>query len=92
MEFMLRNELGHIHPSPHRYKLRMEVSLGMTAKAFYAETQKEYLENILPPEVQVEAGEIIKIDDVFRSYCFYADNFASVTPLAYFEIKAPQQD
>lgn len=28
MEFMLRNELGHIHPSPHHYTLRMEVPLG----------------------------------------------------------------
>ena len=92
MEFMLRNELGYIHPSPHHYTLRMEVPLGITAKEFFAETQKEYLENILPPQVQVETGEIIEIDDGFRPYCFYVDSFASVTPLAYFEIKTPKQD
>ena len=70
MEFMLRNELGHIHPSPHHYKLRMEISLRMTAKEFFTETQKEYLENILPPQVQVETGEIIEIDDGFRPIAF----------------------
>lgn len=91
MEFMLRNDLGYIHPLPRHYKLRMEVPLGMTAKEFFVETQKEYLENILPPEVQAKAGEIIEIDDGFRPYCFYVDSFASVTPLAYFEMKAPQQ-
>ena len=92
MEFMLRNESGHIHPLPHHYKLRMEVPLGMTAKEFFAETEKTYLENILPPEVQVKSGEIIEIDDGFRPYCFYVNSFASVTPLAFFEIKAPKQD
>ena len=90
MEFMLRNDLGYIHPSPHHYKLRMEVPLGMTAKEFFAETEKTYLENILPPEVQVKVGEII--DDGFRPYCFYVNSFTSVTPLAYFEMKTPQQD
>ena len=92
MEFMLRNDLGYIHPSPHHYKLRMEVPLGMTAKEFFAETEKTYLENILPPEVQVKSGEIIEIDDGFRPYCFYVNSFTSVTPLAYFEMKTPQQD
>ncbi len=91
MDFMLRNDLGVVHPSPHHYKLRMEVPLGMTAKEFFAETQKEYLENILPPQVQVKSGEIIEIDDGFRPYCFYVDSFASVTPLISFEMKAPEQ-
>lgn len=92
MEFMLRNDLGYIHPSPHHYKLRMEVPLGMTAKEFFTETQKEYLENILPPEVQVKVGEIIEIDDGFRPYCFYVNSSASVTPLVFFEMKTPKQD
>ena len=92
MEFMLRNDLGFIHPSPRHYKLRMEVSLGLTAKDFFTETQKEYLENILPPEAQVKSGEIIEIDDGFRPYSFYVDSFASVTPLISFEMKAPQQN
>lgn len=92
MEFMVRNELGYIHPAPHHYKLRMEVPLAMTAKEFFTETQKEYLENIFPPEVQVATGEIIEIDDGFRPYCFYVDSFASVTPLAHFEMKAREQN
>ena len=92
MEFMVRSDLGYIHPSPHHYKLRMEVPLAMTAKQFFLKTQNAYLENILPPQVQVETGEIIEIDDGFRPYCFYVDSFASVTPLAYFDMKTPQQD
>ncbi len=91
MEFMLRNKLGYIHPSPHHYKLRLEIPLGMTAKDFFAETEKEYLENILPPQVQVTAGEIIEIDDGLRPYCFYVNSFASVTPLSFFEMKTPKQ-
>lgn len=92
MEFMVRSDLGYIHPSPHHYKLRMEVPLAMTAKEFFLKTQNAYLENILPPQMQVETGEIIEIDDGFRPYYFYVDSFASVTPLAYFEMKTPQQD
>ena len=92
MEFTLRNEVGIIHPSPHHYKLRVEIPLGMTAKEFFAETQKEYLENILPPLVQVKSGEIIEIDDGFRPYCFYINSFASVTPLAAFEMRTVKQD
>ena len=92
MEFMLRNDLGYIHPSPHHYKLRIEVPLGMTAKEFFEETEKTYLENILPPEVQVKSGEIIEIDDGFRPYCFYVNSSASVTSLAFFEIKAQKRD
>ena len=91
MEFMVRSDLGYIHPSPHHYKLRMEVPLAMTAKEFFLKTQNAYLENILPPQVQVETGEIIEIDDGFRPYCFYVGNFASVTPLPYFEMKTPKQ-
>ena len=63
----------------------------MTAKDFFAETEKEYLENILPPQVQVTAGEIIEIDDGLRPYCFYVNSFASVTPLSFFEMKTPKQ-
>ena len=92
MEFMLRNEVGIIHPSPHHYKLRTEIPLGMTAKEFFSETEKEYLKNILPPQVEVKAGEIIEIDDGFRPYCFYVDSFASVTPLAAFEMRKSKQD
>lgn len=91
-EFMLRNELGYIHPSPHHYKLRLEIPLGMTAKDFFSETEKEYLENILPPQVQVTAGEIIEIDDGFRPYCFYVNSFASVTPLSFFDMKTSKRD
>lgn len=89
---MLRNELGYIHPSPHHYKLRLEIPLGMTAKEFFAETEKANLENILPPQVQVTAGEIIEIDDGLRPYCFYVDSFASITPLAFFEMEISKQD
>ena len=64
----------------------------MTAKEFFSETEKEYLKNILPPQVEVKAGEIIEIDDGFRPYCFYVDSFASVTPLAAFEMRKSKQD
>ena len=92
MEFMLRNDVGIIHPSPHHYKLRTEIPLGMTAKEFFMATVKEYLENILPSQAEVKAGEIIEIDDGFRPYCFYVESFASVTPLISFEMNTPEQD
>lgn len=77
----------HIDPLPHHYKLRMEISLGMTAKQFYGETQMEYLDNILPPEAAVKTGEIIEIDDGLQPYYFYVNGIASVTLLHFFRMR-----
>lgn len=76
-----------ISPSAGHYKLRTELSLGMTAKRFYDVTQEEPLRDILPAEVH--NGEIIEIDDGLQPYYFYVLDYATIIPLTYFSITNP---
>ena len=60
----------------------------MTAKQFFDASQENPLHDVLPEEVN--AGEIIEIDDGLQPYYFYVLDFATVVPLPYFRL--PEED
>lgn len=77
---------AHISVSERHYRLRLEVSLGMTAKQFYDATQSEPLSNIFSSYgAQVEPGEIVEIDDGLKPYYFYCADGYDVIPLVLFD-------
>jgi len=67
-----------------RYKLRLEVPLGLTAKQFFDRAQSEFTDGTLS-EIDVQYGEIIEIDDGLKPYYFYYVSWASVIPVLYFD-------
>ena len=71
--------------SAHRYKLRLEFPLGMTAKQFY-DVMLSDVSTCVTSEIrnQVEYGEVIEIDDGLKPYYFYFDTFR-VIPLLHFD-------
>lgn len=71
--------------SPHRYKLRLELPLGLTAKQFYEAMQSDASTCITSKiSSHVEYGEVIEIDDGLKPYYFYYTTFR-VIPLFYFD-------
>ena len=70
--------------SAHRYKLRLEFPLGLTAKQFY-DAMLSDVSTCVTSEIrnQVEYGEVIEIDDGLKPYYFYFDTFRAI-PLPYF--------
>ena len=89
MDFLWRMEyragqLKAIAPASFRYKFKTDIQLGMTAKQFFGASQESPLHDILPEEVN--AGEIIEIDDGLQPYYFYVLDFAEVSPLRYFRL------
>lgn len=67
------------------YRLRLEISLGMTAKQFYDATQLKSVRDIFPNiENQLEYGEVIEIDDGLKPYYFYF-NGHDVVPHGHFD-------
>ena len=75
-----------ICPSASRYRLRCEVSLGLTAKRFYAAAQTEYVESLFSDAgADLEYGEVIEIDDGLKPYYFYYLNYGKVIPLYSFD-------
>lgn len=93
MHWMLNNDdvcscerTARISVNEHHYRLRLEVSLGMTAKQFYDATQSEPLSDIFSNcGAQVERCEIIEIDDGLKPYYFYCLDGFAVVPLAFFD-------
>lgn len=82
-----------IIPQPSRYRLRLEVPLGKTAKQFYDATQSEPLSNIFSSYgAQVEPGEIVEIDDGLKPYDFYCADGYDVIPLMIFDRSRVQTD
>ena len=93
MDFLWRMEyragqLKTISPASFHYKLRTEIQLGMSAKQFFDASQENPLHDILLEEV--DAGEIIEIDDGLQPYYFSALDFATVVSLPYFRL--PEED
>lgn len=77
---------SHISVNERHYRLRLEVSLGMTAKQFYDATQAEPLSDIFSNcGAQVERCEIIEIDDGLKPYYFYCLDGFTVVPLVFFD-------
>ena len=82
-----------IIPQPSHYRLRLEVSLGKTAKQFYDATQLEPLSNIFSSYgAQVGPGEIVEIDDGLKPYYFYCADGYDVIPLMMFDRSRVQAD
>lgn len=63
----------------HRYQVRQEISLGLTAEQFYTAAQEQTVDEILNG-VPVQNGELIEIDDGLAPYFFYVYNQATVFP------------
>ena len=94
MDFLRRAEyrsgqMKTISPAPFHYKLRTEISLGLTAKQFFDASQEGPLCNVMPEEVS--DGEIIEIDDGLRPYYFYILDFSTVLPLPYYRPASAEQ-
>jgi len=72
--------------SASRYRLRCEMTLGLTARQFYDAAQKESMENLFfDVGVDLEYGEVIEIDDGLNPYYFYYLNYGKVIPLTLFD-------
>ena len=63
----------------HRYQVRQEISLGLTAEQFYTAAQEQTVDEILNG-VPVQNGELIEIDNGLAPYFFYVYNQATVFP------------
>lgn len=85
--FMLlsRQRQGGYLPSAPHYKLRAEIPLGLSAKAFYQATREQVLEDILPGQ-QVEYGEVLEIADGLKPYYFVRMNSMTVLPIPFFMV------
>lgn len=75
--------------SEYRYRLRLELPLGLTAKQFYDAMEYEASNCVATCAVsdirnQVEYGEVIEIDDGLKPYYFYYTSFR-VIPLPHFD-------
>ena len=81
-------QLKTVFPAPFHYRLRTEIQLKMTAKQFFDASQENPLHDILLEEVN--AGEIIEIDDGLQPYYFYVLDFDTAIPLPYFRL--PEED
>lgn len=66
-------------PLTHRYQLRCELPLGMSAEQFYRAVQEEPVESVLNGTPLVN-GELIEIDDGLTSQFFYLYNRSTVLP------------
>jgi len=80
----VRKQDAYISVLPSHYKLRIEVSLGMTAKQFYDAVQSEPIDEVFS-DTDVGYGEIIEIDDGLKPYFFYYVNSSLVIPLPCFD-------
>ena len=85
--FMLlhRQRQSDYLPSAAHYMLRVEIPLGLSAKAFYQDTREQALEDILPGQ-QVEYGEVLEIDDGLKPYYFVRMNSMTVLPIPFFMV------
>ncbi len=85
--FMLLHRQGHrvYSPSAFHYKLRAEIFVGMSAKAFYEATMEHALEDLLPGQ-NVEYGEVLEIDDGLKPYYFVRTNSMTVLPIPFFAV------
>ena len=95
VDFLWREEykagqLKTVSPASFHYKYRTEIPLGMTAKQFFDVSQESPLHDILPENVN--AGEIIEIDDGLQAYYFYVLGFDTLIPLPYFRFQSKAND
>lgn len=79
----LRGRDSFIPLSSH-YKLRAEIPLGMSAKAFYNAARKTILQDVIPGQ-DFECGEVLEIDNGLKSFFFVHLDSMTVLPLSYFQ-------
>lgn len=60
-------KVGWYFPMSHRYQVRQEISLGLTAEQFYTAAQEQTVDEILNG-VPVQNGELIEIDNGLAPY------------------------
>ena len=77
---------AYTSPSEHRYKLRCEADLRLTAKQLYDAMQRESVGSIFSDTgIELEYGEVIEIDDGLKPYYFYYLNYDRLIPLCSFD-------
>lgn len=89
MDMLMREQFNpqkerSILPPAYRYKLRLEIPLGMKAKTFFEAVQYGDVDDVLP-DARIQMGEVMEIDDGLRPYYFYYFNWSKVIPVFSFD-------
>jgi len=79
-------EYKTVVPLESHYKLKAEIPLGKSAKDFFKDVQEHPLREIVP-DIELQPGEIIEIDDGLRPYYFYNYDEYTIIPLPFFRIQ-----
>lgn len=59
----------YAYPNAWKYRLRLELPLGLTARQFWEAVQRNTVEDVLS-EADLEYGEVVEIDDGLKPYYF----------------------
>lgn len=70
----------YISPPSYRYKLRLELPLGMNAQAFYDEVKGGDVDSVLS-DAELQLGEVVEIDDGLKPYYFYYLSWSRLVPV-----------
>lgn len=95
MDMRERNEgilsdANYISPSSYRYKLRLELPLGMKAQAFYDTVKDGDMDSVLS-DADLQLGEVIEIDDGMKPYYFYYLSWSKLVPVMNFDCARVQK-
>lgn len=83
---------NYLSAAEWHFKLRLEIPLGMKAKAFYEAAREEGVESVLE-NADLQFGEIIEIDDGLKPYYFYYFHWPVLIPIYSFDrTKTVQQE
>lgn len=91
MDMQERNEgilddADYISPPSYRYKLRLELPLGMKAQAFYEAVRDGDIDTILSGDAELNLGEVVEIDDGMKPYYFYYLSWSTLVPVLDFRL------
>ena len=76
----------YVSPPPHRYKLRLELPLGMKAQTFYEAVRAGDIDTIFSGDTELELGEVVEIDDGMKPYYFYYMSWSKLVPIFDFSL------
>ena len=76
----------YVSPPPHRYKLRLELPLGMKAQTFYEAVRAGDMDTIFSGDTELELGEVVEIDDGMKPYYFYYMSWSKLVPIFDFSL------
>ena len=74
----------YIFVSERHYKLRLETTVSVNAKAFFEAVQCGDMDDLLK-EADIQMGEVIEIDDGLKPYYFYCMNWSRMVPVFSFD-------